>query len=474
MPWRQLGVVLLGTLLGPLGGMIVSVAMPTIAHDFHIDIQSAKWITQVFWLITTFLVPVTGYIGRRFGEERMFTAGFIVDAIGTLLCALTPPDKFWMLLAFRAIQAIGSATMFALFGALVTKIAPPDRRGFAFGLAGATVALSITLAPMLGGILLDTVGWRGVFLVQLPIHIAGIAGSLLVLRRERIGAHEPLPWVSMLAWLLMTGSIVLVLEAYSKGILADRLGMLWAGAVASAALFWYAETRGRRLFAYALFRIPAIGATIGAAVLNNIVLFAMILLLPFYIEDYLGLSATRMGLILGLSPLTTLIVAPLAGHLSDRRGYRLPVLAGLLSAILGITLVGAGIGESLWLIAGGMVLMGLSGGLFNSPAMSALMASAPAELRSRASALSSLTRNIGFMLGTSLGSLMLAQYIGRYGGGKMMLDARMLPLVEAVPLAVFAPAAQRVMFTCALLSFVALLLALRFPNAVEEPGPRPG
>jgi EmrB/QacA subfamily drug resistance transporter len=464
MPWRQLAIVLLGTFLGPFGGMIVGVAMPSIANDFGIDIQSAKWITLVFWVVTTFLVPVTGYIGRRFGEERMFTAGFIVDAAGTLLCALTPQDQYWLLLIFRVIQAIGSATMFALFGALVTKITPPDRRGFAFGLAGATVALSITVAPVLGGLLLDSVGWRGVFLVQLPLHIAGIVGSLLVLRRSPVGAHDPLPLLSAGTWLLMIGGSVAILEAYSKGAMLDKVGLLWLLTAAAAVGFYFAESRGRPLFAYALFRIPVVAMTLGAMLLSNVVLFAMILLLPFYLEDYLGFSSTKMGLLLGLSPLTTLIVAPLAGGMSDRRGYRLPILCGLMAGVAGMLLIAAGIGGSIALIGAGMVLMGLSGGLFNSPAMSALMASAPGELRARASALNSLTRNIGFMTGTSVGSLLLALYIGHFGGDAMLAASRALPLGDAVPLAVFAAAARLTLLVCAGLAAAALVLCLRYPN----------
>lgn len=478
IPWPQLGTVLLGAFLGPFGGMITGFALPSIARDFSIDLQTVKWVTLIFWLVTTFLVPVTGFLGRRFGEARMFIAGFTLDALGTLLCALTPQADFALLLCFRAIQGIGSATMFALFGALITRIVPPERRGLAFGLAGATVAVSVTLAPVLGGLVLGGTGWRGVFLIQLPIHACGIFFALRLLRREAIGLPEPFPWASAVSWLALTGGLVLTAEHFSSGLFPTRLTLLLALSFAGLLAFLWCELRTRPLFEYGLFRIPAIRMAASGALLTNIALFAMLLLLPFYFEDYLRYSPERMGLLMSLSPLLTLFISPLAGAVSDRIGFRLPVWAGLGCAAGSYACFASGLGPGaegrLGLLVAGLLLNGASGGLFNSPAMSAMMGSAGALLRSEASAFSSLMRNLGFMGGTALGSLWLGMFIGLHplGGPAMQAAARHHELALAVPQTVFLASTAGVFWICVGITLLALILCLPFPQRVRAPEPR--
>ncbi|MCC7476972.1 MFS transporter [bacterium] len=470
--WSVLSVVLVGTLLGPLGGMIVGIAQPSIARDFNIDLQTVKWMTLIFWVVTTFLVPVTGYLGRRFGEARMFIAGMAVDGLGTLLCSLVPSGEFGLLLACRCIQGLGSALMFALFGALITRIVPPQRRGMAFGMAGATVALSVTLAPLIGGLLLSSIGWRGIFWVQLPLHLLGFIGGLRKLPRDPIGAPMPFPWLSVGAWLLLTSAGVLVSEAFSKGLLIQYVGWLISAAVLAGAVFAFSEARGRRLFNYALFRIPIIRMGSIAFLMSNIVLFAMLLLLPFYFTDFLGYSEARMGLILGLSPLLTLIIAPLSGHLSDRLGFRLPIVAGLCLSCLGYALLAWGVSlpiagpghANIVVISIAMALLGLSSGIYQSPLTSAMMGAAGDSLRPQASSLASLMRNLGFMSGTSLGALALGLFLHHFGGREMMLAARSEQIGKAVPLGIFQHSLSGVFWVCCVLLALGLTASLRFPN----------
>lgn len=474
--WSVLSVVLVGTLLGPLGGMIVGIAQPTIAREFNIDLQTVKWITLIFWMVTTFLVPITGYLGRRFGEARMFIAGMAVDGIGTLLCACVPTGNFGLLLACRCIQGLGSAIMFALFGALVTRVVPPERRGLAFGAAGATVALSVTLAPMLGGLLLSTIGWRGIFLIQFPLHLTGFIGGLRKLPRDPLGAHDPFPVLSVAAWLVLTSGGVLISEAFSKGLLMDYIGWLIGATVLAAAVFFYSELKLRPLFNHTLFRMPIIRMGATAFLMTNMVLFVMLLLLPFYFVDFLGFKEARMGMVLGISPLLTLFFAPMSGHLSDRVGFRLPIVTGLLLSTLGYGMLAWGVGlpispgsHNIAIICIAMGLLGIASGVYQSPLSSAMMGSVGDRLRPQASSLSSLMRNLGFMSGTSLGALALGLFIGRYGNREMMLAARSEQIAKAVPLAIFQHSLSGVFWICTAMLAAGLLVNLSFPNRLSEP-----
>lgn len=474
--WSVLSVVLVGTLLGPLGGMIVGIAQPTIAREFSIDLQTVKWMTLVFWVVTTFLVPVTGYLGRRFGEGRMFITGMAVDGIGTLLCSLVPEGQFGLLLAARCIQGLGSAIMFSLFGALISRVVPPQRRGMAFGMAGATVALSVTLAPLIGGLLLSSIGWRGIFWIQLPLHLIGFIGGLRKLPRDPLGAHNPFPWLSVGAWLLLTSGGVLITEAFSKGLLIEHVAWLIAATLVALLLFIVSEWKGRPLFNHSLFLIPIIRMGTFAFLTTNVVLFAMLLLLPFYFTDYLGFDEAHMGLVLGLSPLMTLIFAPLSGHLSDRLGFRLPIVGGLTISALaygvlawGVSLpVLAGSNRHIVVLCIAMAMLGLSNGIFQSPLTSALMGAAGDALRPQASSLASLMRNLGFMSGTSLGALCLGLFLGRYGGREMMLAARSEQIATAVPLGIFQHSLSGVFWICCAMMCLGLLANLQFPNRLPS------
>jgi MFS family permease len=265
---------------------------------------------------------------------------------------------------------------------------------------------------------------------------------------------------------------VLLAETFSKGLLIQYVGITIAATAAAAALFVFSEWRLRPLFNYALFRIAVIRMGTYAFLITNFVLFVMLLLLPFYFKDYLHYSNSRMGMYLGISPIMTLLIAPGVGNLSDRLGFRLPVLAGLCSATTAFALLALGAaqptdGEAktyLLLICTGMALLGISSGLLNSPLTSAMMGAAGPELRAQTSSLGSLTRNLGFMGGTALGALWLAHFLGSYGGQEMMLAARSEQIAKAVPLAVYQHSMAAVFWVCCALLFTALLACLGFPN----------
>jgi MFS family permease len=474
IPWKVLGTVLLGTFLGPFGGMVVGFSLPSIARDFSVDLQTVKWVTLVFWLVTTFLVPVTGILGRRFGEARMFITGFCVDFVGTLLSGLA--TTFPLLIACRVLQALGSATMFALFAALITRVVPPQRRGEAFGLAGATVALSVTLAPVLGGLVLglEHVGWRGVFLMQLPIHICGIYFGLKLLPRDPLGRSEPFPWASAFSWLLFTAGLVFTAEAFSHGLWIEHIALIVLATAVGLATFLYCELRLAPLFNYALFRIAQIRLGAISALLMNIILFAMLLLLPFYFEDYKHYTPRQMGMFLSLGPLMTLLLARYSGQLADRQGYRLPILAGLLAAALGFACLALGVDGQLPVVAAGIALVGVSGGLFNTPMTSGMMGSAGDALRAQASSLGSLMRNLGFMGGTALGSLWLSMFIGLHprGGPLMQAAARTHELTRAVPYGVFVQSISQVFWVCTGIAALGLLINLSYPNRISPSTPK--
>jgi EmrB/QacA subfamily drug resistance transporter len=466
-PWLALAVISIGTFLGPLNGVIVGVALPTISREFSIDLQSVKWLVLIYLVVTTFLLPVVGLLGKRFGETRIFIAGYAICIVGTTACAMAPESNFWLLVAARAAQAVGSACIYALFGALVVRTVPSRYRGLGFGLTGASVAISLVVAPILGGILLHYLSWPWVFWIQLPVQLAGLILSAMVLPRRHAPALVKFPMLNILSWLGVVCGLVLFVEAFSKGLWREFMPLTGAVTLAAIVAFGLTERARHKLFDFSLFSIRAFGLGSLGLLLLNTGLFIFMLFTPFLLEDYMGLNQRQMGMYLAIAPLVTLIAAPAAGRLSDRIGYRLLVVLAFGCAVGGysaLALLGAQ--GSVPMIIGGLVLLGLAGGMFNAPAMSAMMGSVSELQRTQASSLGSLMRNLGFLAGTSLGSLAFSLLILNIGGREMMIAARTAELAEAVPGPEFAAAYAATMWVCAGLQLVALVVSLRFPRRI--------
>jgi len=459
--------VLLGTLLGPLGGIIVGVSLPTIARDYGVGLQDVKWVVLIYQLVMTCLLPVVGRMGRRFGESRLFVLGFALDGIGALLSGLVPSKMFWLLIAVRGFQAIGAALLFALFSALVTRIIPLEKRGLGFGLAGAVVGLSILIAPPLGGLLCSEMSWRWVFFIQLPIHIFGAIMGWRLLPRDTVGEREPAPLTSIALWFALVIALELLAEGISQGWHPQVIPVVGAAALLALGGFIVSERGRLPLFNYAVFRFRAFWLGALGTLSINFVLQIMILLLPFYFESYLKYDPRHMGMFLGLSPLATLIAAPLAGRLSDRLGPRWVALAGWVCGALGFGLmawrgVADGLDGHTGLLAAGLALLGVSGGFFNSPVIATMMSSVGTELRPYASSVGSLTRNLGFVAGTTLGSLWLAEFMAQRGwtGSSALQEADSF----VAPVAAFSYALAAVFWICTAWCAMLTVAFIWYPN----------
>ena len=465
-PWLIFAVIGVGSFLGPLSGSIVNVALPTIGDYYHTDLQSVKWVVLVFLVVNTFLLPLAGKWGQRFGGSRLYVLGFILYGLGSMLCGISAHFALQELVLARVIQAMGSALLFATSGALVAKFIPPERRGLAFGLVGSIVAVALVTGPVLGGVICASWNWTWIFWVQLPVALLGVISSLVLLPTDEHGEALEFPVASSVAWVLLIGGLSLVGEAFSKGLWVEYLwlsipltALAFSGLIAS-------ERRGPPLFDYSMFRLPAFRMAAAGALMLNLIFFTLLLFLPFYLQVYLNLSQGQTGMILGISPLATFAFGPAMGHLADRFGFRLPILTGMALMTLGFLALSEGITtHALWPVAASMALLGAGSGMFGGPNLAAMMGSVSPAQRPLAGSMGALTRNLGFMIGTSAGSIGLGLLLAHVGGHSLMLAARTEELTpQSVPAAAFVYAFSHLALICAVLAFLGLLGNLRFPN----------
>jgi len=467
-PWWILAVVLLGSFLGPLSGSIINVALPSISSSFHIDLQTVKWVVLIYLLVVTALLPLVGYFGRWIGEGRQYKLGLLIFMLATIACALAPGIGIHWLVIFRGVQAFGSALMFGMGPALLTMYFPAERRSLAFGILGSVVALALISGPPLGVVLCDLLDWHWIFWIQVPVALAGVIVGWILLPPDARHSRPLIPVGSIACWFAVVTALVLLSEAFSKGLWFDYWPLTAAVTIAALLLLIYSETRPLTLFNYTVLRYPAFWRGVVAAVLLYLTVAIMILLMPFYLEDYLMLPTWEKGLIFAASPLATAFFGPAAGHFADRTGFRLPVIAGLIAFIVSLpVMIWSLAASSLWAFFIAFFLMGMGSGLFSAPNYAAMMGSASSAQRSAASSMSTLTRNLGFLLGLSLGSLLFGLLLSWLASPQMMQAARTGELASVVPLPVFKAAFERLLMICTALMIVALAFSLRYPNRVQ-------
>ncbi len=423
--WLVLIAIALAIFLGTIDGSIVNVALPTLVREFDTTFATIQWIVLAYLLTQATLVLGIGRLGDIVGKKPIFTTGFGVFTLGSVLAGLSP-GVHW-LIAFRILQGVGSAMIFALGFAIVAEAFPPWERGRALGINGTAVSLGIITGPIVGGLLLEALDWRWIFFVNLPIGIVGTLAAIRFVpntrprRRQRfdfLGAA--IFFVAMLAFLLA------LTLGQVDGFTAPRILALFATAVLAGVLFIAAERRiSPPMLDLSLFRIRTLSAGLAAGFTVFVSVSGLLLVLPFYLTDTLGYGPRSVGLLLAAVPVALGLVAPYAGGLSDRVGTRPVRVAGLAILIVGLLLALAvfGTGTTVPAFLGVGLVIGLGVGTFQSPNNSAVLGEVPPERLGITSGSLTVTRLTGSITGVALLGTVWAAFTSAAAGGTPAPDA---------------------------------------------------
>ncbi len=415
--WFVMAAIAMGIFLGTIDGSIVNAALPTLETEFGTSFAAVQWIVLGYLLVLATLTMGVGRLGDMRGKRPIYTAGFAVFTVASTLCGLAPGIGW--LIAFRIVQGIGSAMIFALGFAILTEAFPASERGRALGLAGTLVSIGVAIGPALGGLIIDTLSWRWIFLVNLPIGILGTWTAWRFVPDVEPPGGQRFDFVGATAFGVALLSMMLGLTLAQERGFGDAVVIgLAVAAVAALVAFIAIERRvSHPMIDLTLFSNRLLSANLVSGWLVFVALAGFLVLAPFYLQDVLGYDTRTMGLLLAAAPIALGVVSPISGAISDRVGPR-PVLvtglAVLVVAYLGLTTLGVDTSVRNWLLL--VIPAGLGVGIFQSPNNSAVMGAVPSHRLGVTSAMLTITRIFGQIVGVTVLGTIWATRVSAYSG----------------------------------------------------------
>ncbi|MGY2262546.1 MFS transporter [Pseudomonas sp. SDO55104_S430] len=401
----------LSMLLSSLGTSIANVGLPTLAQVFDASFQQVQWIVLAYLLAITTLIVSVGRLGDLVGRRRLLLSGIGLFTVASALCGLSPSLE--LLIGARALQGLGAAIMMALTLAFVGETVPKDRTGSAMGLLGTMSAIGTAMGPSLGGLLIGEFGWRGIFLITVPLGLLTLLLAQRYLPADQHKAKNTQVAFDSLGTLLLA----LTLAAYALAMTLGRgqfgvlnLALILLAGVGAWVFVRVEQRVAAPLIRLAMFRDRQLSTSLIMSLLVATVMMGTLVVGPFYLTQALGLGAVEAGLVLSVGPLVAALTGVPAGRIADRFGARRMTLAGLLVIALGCLLLAvlpASLGVAGYIVP--MVVITLGYAVFQTANNTLVMADVQAQQRGVVSGLLNLSRNLGLITGASaLGAVFAA------------------------------------------------------------------
>jgi EmrB/QacA subfamily drug resistance transporter len=399
--WWTLIAVSVATFMLLLDITVVNTALPSIQEDLKASFTDLQWVVDAYALTLAAVVLSAGSLADRLGRRRVFAAGLAIFSVASLAAGLAPDPTFLNL--SRAVQGVGGAVMFAVSLALVAQeFAPGRERGTAMGMYGATIGVAVAVGPLVGGALTDSLGWRSIFFLNVPIGAAAIAVTYARLRESRDPGATRVDWPGVASFSLALFLLVLgLLRGNDEGWGSALIVSLFAGAAGLFAAFVAIERRvAEPMLPLDLFRRRAFTGVQLAAFAVSGSMFALFLYLTLYLQNYLGYSPLDAGIRYLPITVASFFAAPLAGALLSRVKARALMAAGLALAGTGLLLMsGLSAGSEWTSLLGGFLLAGVGVGLLNPVIADVAVSVVPKERSGMASGINDTFRQVGVAVG---------------------------------------------------------------------------
>jgi EmrB/QacA subfamily drug resistance transporter len=399
-----LGICCMSLLIVSLDNTILNVALPSMQRDFHTSVSGLQWTIDAYLLVIASLLLLSGSTADRVGRKRIFQSGLVLFTLGSVLCSLAP-GLGW-LIVFRMVQAVGGSMLNPVAMSIITNtFTAPRERARAIGVWGGVIGISMAAGPIVGGALVESVGWRSIFWINLPVGLAALVLTHRFVPESRAPRARRVDPVGQLLVIALLGTLTYgIIEGSDAGWASPLIvGCFVIAAAAVTALATYEKRRVDPLIDTRFFRsVPFAGATV-IAVCAFAALGGFLFLNTLYLQNERGLSALDAGLYMVPMALMTLVFAPLSGRLVGSRGPRLPlVVAGTMMTASGVLLAALDAQSSNALLFTSYVLFGIGFGVVNAPITNTAVAGMPRAQAGVAAAVASTSRQVGQSLGVAV------------------------------------------------------------------------
>ena len=407
--WWALGAVMVGTFMAVLDATIVNVSLAKIMAAFGVDVSEIEWVMTGYLLAFGVLLPTSGWLCTRFGCKRVYVASLLIFTVGSGLCGLAWNEK--ILIAFRILQGVGAGCLQPTAMTIVSLAFPPERRGMALGIWTIAGGASATLGPTIGGWLVENVGWRSIFYINLPIGVLGLILVAFVLHETERQPEARFDALGFFAMATFLSTLLLALaEGNREGWDSAYIRTCEIIAAVSLVIFLVQELTIRQpVINLHLFKHSAFSLANSLTFIFGVSLFGSIFLVPLFVQNLLNYTALQAGILMLPGGIAMAITSPIAGRLSDRIQPRWLIASGLLILAwsMGLNAEYMQMPTDYWALWAAVCLRGVGMGLLFTPLMTAALVHLTPRDMGVASGLLNVIRQIGGSFGVAMFSTLL-------------------------------------------------------------------
>lgn len=431
--WWTLGAVAVGLFMIMLDNTVVNVAVPSIQRELGVGLSELQWIVTGYALSFAALMLTGGKLADMLGRRRIFVIGIVIFTIASLFCGLA--ETGGSLIAWRIVQGVGAALMNPATLAIISATFPPRQRGMAIGIWAGVSALALAIGPLVGGLLTEHLSWSWVFFVNVPVGVFGVAASYLLIDESRDMSEEQRldPAGLLTSGLGLFALTYGLIEANTYGWSSARIVGAFVAAAVLLSSFVVLELRQRvPMLDLTLFRNGTFAGANVVILMVGLAMFGVFFFVSLYMQNILGFSAVQAGA--AFLPMTVLIilVAPIAGKLSDRIGSRWLMTGGM--TLLGIQLLyysTLGTTATFWDLLPAFLIGGVGMSLTMTPSAAAIIGSVPTDKAGVGSAVMNSMRQVGGSIGVALIGAIIAAKVGDRRSPEAFVDGFSTALVVA-------------------------------------------
>jgi EmrB/QacA subfamily drug resistance transporter len=419
--WYVVATVCIGAFMAALDASIINVALPNLQTQFHARMNEIEWVSLAYLLALASMILIFGRLSDIIGRRWLYIIGFGLFSVSSLFGGLA--TTLLILIITRIFQGVGAALLQANSVSIITSAAPKKDLGKAIGIQASAQGIGLSLGPVVGGTLLSFVSWKWLFLINLPVGVAGIISGVLFLPKDK--ARKAKIKFDFLGAAFLTPALIAIIFILNMGLKLGWISPIIIGcyfiAILTSFFFFFIEkNRENPLVCLDLFKNYHFSLGNLTSIMSFMVMYAVLLLTPYYLDQVKHLPVLQASFLITVIPIGMTISTPLSGFLTDQRGPAIPALLGLSVATIGsfllsfIDLTGTYIITCL-----GLFLIGSGIGMFTPPNNSHIMGSVPKNVLGITGGILNMSRTLGMGLGVTLGGLTYEFFLKFYGNAQL-------------------------------------------------------